>query len=40
MVLLANIAKPVPLNSAYIITSQHEREQVTQPLYSLVVKFF
>ena len=38
MLLLANIAKAVPLNSAYIISFQQDMEQVTQPLYLLVVK--
>lgn len=39
MVLLANVAKPIPLNSAYIIGSQHDTDQVIQPLYPLVVQF-
>lgn len=38
MLLLANIVKAVPLNSAYIISFQQDMEQVTQPLYLLVVK--
>lgn len=39
MVLLANTAKPIPLNSAYIISPQHDTEQVIQPLFPLVVQF-
>lgn len=32
MLLLANIAKPISLNSAYIIRSQYDTDQVTQLL--------
>lgn len=32
MVLLANVTKSTPLNSAYIISAQHDAKQVTQTL--------
>lgn len=36
MVVLANIAKFIPLNSPYLISSQHDTEEITQTLYPLV----
>lgn len=38
MILSGETARPIPLNSAYIINSLHYTEQLTQPLYSYVVK--
>lgn len=38
MVLLANVTKSTPLNSAYIISAQHDAKQVTQTLCPLAVK--